>query len=1737
MALRNLHSDGGIEDRAAQLREIVHEKLSLAPQDKFFTLLRKVAEYYPLIVDQYLPTKIFANYSFLSSVDQVTVLELLAMRAELANRVFPALHAQVVGTLRSMSDLQRVALYNLLLQLVPKLSSDFVRSTHSTFVSPAALTSLATTPDGRVAFYSLCIALHDNHEAALGKAAVDSLLHTIVAGVEDSSLFVRDLIVRFCDNEARLPADGLARFHKLLSAAHVEGAGKTWLQHSAVLMLALCHRNPDFSRTDIMFPPLTQCTFRQASIGTVQGPSSSLGSLTLGGGGVMTPMFSSQVPVSKLLHMPPSLGGFRRVENNDEEAAASDAPRSQIRMIASQSASVNRLFLPTQQGQFASFEASVRPSAVPSSLMFAPDASQGSGVPSEVRPLRRRFLATQEETLVKRHILHASRVRQERQVYDSREKTRLANSLVLFRSYREGEVPDVQISLQSLVVPLQALCLFDPETASMTMTLMGEGIVQKLCTLASSVPVVNTATIPRSVGAIVPSLFNDMAPSITAQSARTLRDDVRAALTTTMLRSSSFPGLIKFAHEMLLALVAANPSPLPPFEAIFGSCVAAGCVESALLLTERCLEALGKTPGAAASNTTRVGWVYYFMELRRNGEDGVAGMAAKSFVPMRDVFASYLAKTEQGDYDGAVKEVSSIIAALQQSGTAADLIVIEALEHEKRRALSLLMQWEPIVASFQNDPERALWCREKEHDVEMLINALTKTRQSAALLGAFDKFGGEVAGEYLLQRASLQFAQRDFASAKRLAQSSMMSGLARDGGVSNPSVLHAIFLAASLWETSSVLIAAPASTTQLVSGALLEVVDRFVANVELPAEASQWDDLLYTLDLIHGASTHALARNAEHQRSFSRHASQVSASVHARAGSSLCRFAASNAAAKVFLSRALAKKQEFDAELWAAVVQTTAWRLYFTSPPSTLRGLFGEVLKSIRTHGERVAAGTLSETCFARVEADFWPIFARALLKHEGITVQNSAEIVALTTKSITKMNLVRTQSCAEDLFSLCQAVLGASRGEAQLDDETADSFGGEMAKALLRSLEQFRSVRARASFPALLSLVHEERHQAARKELAARSGAVPTWMVLPWTAQLLSTLMHCPFGATVASLVTRLAVHHPQTVFYPYNCARDEIESLARSPSAAPEVILCLKSVSEIMEGGGLSSIRAFARHLHHLHNPELRLKQWLEEIRLELAAATGPLEIEKQLRAQRLVAMMQADCFDAAGCGPFNRNFIGQWAAQVMDGLAKHGGVLQYNADHFKKLFELMKQSIRYDSSVVPISSFSETLANLDLARDGSNCLDVPQQPFHYLRGDFPAPLPRVISFDKNVLIMASAQKPKRLTAYGTDGRAHQFLVKGGDDLRLDERIEQLFTAINTLASSGSSLPAFSSIRTYSVIPVTKHIGLVQWVGNTEQLKEVIEKQMHRECAPGTRDQLTVLSHPSTVHYRSFVDGLDVPNAAYKKLLERQPHLRYLFAFQSVSNKRCEHTQRVADWIGAIYPFYLRDGLEAICDDHSSFYKLRQRFCASLAGLSVASYVLGIGDRHLENFLVDKSTGQVVAIDFGHAFGSATTLLSIPELMPFRLSPQMVHVLGPLGTDMLAPHMSRTIKVMRDQKALLLSIASLFLSEPLHVWQKETTVWKPLSAVAREKVDTVRRKLDCENPVRILCDDVRRNGVVERYGMTQDVIRVAEGEPQKREVSQLRLRDEDFVDMLIDLATDVNIAGHTWVGWSPFF
>ena len=56
---------------------------------------------------------------------------------------------------------------------------------------------------------------------------------------------------------------------------------------------------------------------------------------------------------------------------------------------------------------------------------------------------------------------------------------------------------------------------------------------------------------------------------------------------------------------------------------------------------------------------------------------------------------------------------------------------------------------------------------------------------------------------------------------------------------------------------------------------------------------------------------------------------------------------------------------------------------------------------------------------------------------------------------------------------------------------------------------------------------------------------------------------------------------------------------------------------------------------------------------------------------------------------------------------------------------------------------------------------------------------------------------------------------------------------------------------------------------------------------------------------------------------------------------------------------------------------------------------YVIGLGDRHGDNILIHTHTGEVTHIDFECIFEKGAKL-AVPELVPFRLTPNIVHAFG---------------------------------------------------------------------------------------------------------------------------------------------
>ena len=113
------------------------------------------------------------------------------------------------------------------------------------------------------------------------------------------------------------------------------------------------------------------------------------------------------------------------------------------------------------------------------------------------------------------------------------------------------------------------------------------------------------------------------------------------------------------------------------------------------------------------------------------------------------------------------------------------------------------------------------------------------------------------------------------------------------------------------------------------------------------------------------------------------------------------------------------------------------------------------------------------------------------------------------------------------------------------------------------------------------------------------------------------------------------------------------------------------------------------------------------------------------------------------------------------------------------------------------------------------------------------------------------------------------------------------------------------------------------------------------------------------------------------------------------------------------------------------------RTTYTRSLAVMSMVGYILGLGDRHPSNLMMDRITGKIVHIDFGDCFESAILREKYPEKVPFRLTRMLSYAMEVSGIEGSFRITSENVmRVLRDNKESLLAILEAFAYDPLINW-----------------------------------------------------------------------------------------------------
>ncbi|CAL4109019.1 unnamed protein product, partial [Meganyctiphanes norvegica] len=260
-----------------------------------------------------------------------------------------------------------------------------------------------------------------------------------------------------------------------------------------------------------------------------------------------------------------------------------------------------------------------------------------------------------------------------------------------------------------------------------------------------------------------------------------------------------------------------------------------------------------------------------------------------------------------------------------------------------------------------------------------------------------------------------------------------------------------------------------------------------------------------------------------------------------------------------------------------------------------------------------------------------------------------------------------------------------------------------------------------------------------------------------------------------------------------------------------------------------------------------------------------------------------------------------------------------------------------------------------------------------------------PFITSWDSQCTLVGGINIPKRLTQYRSDGTRSFELLKGKDDIRQDAVMEQVFGIANKLLLQNRETREKSlSIRTYQVVPLSQRSGLIQWCDNTQP-------------------------------FGHYVIGEDKKGGAHKTYYPNDLNATQCRKKMNEITKSGSHDNKLQVFMAILerfHPVFRHFFFENFPSPHK-WYQTRLAYTRSVATNSMVGYILGLGDRHVENILVDKNTAELIHIDLGIAFEMGQ-ILPTPETIPFRLTQETGNTVTIIGKE-IGLHLISTSKEIR--------------------------------------------------------------------------------------------------------------------------
>ncbi|XP_038296990.1 DNA-dependent protein kinase catalytic subunit isoform X2 [Canis lupus familiaris] len=1775
-------------------------------EDKFIVCLNKVVKNFPPLADRFMNAVFFLLPKF-HGVMKTLCLEVVLCRAEEITNIYLELKSKdFIQVMRHRDDERQKVCLDIIYKMMAKLKPVELRDLLNSVVEFISHPS----PVCREQMYNILMWIHDNYRDPESQADDDSrevfklAKDVLIQGLIDENAGLQLIIRNFWSHETRLPSNTLDRL-LALNSLYSPKIEVHFLSLATDFLLEMTSLSPDYANP-VFEHPLSECEFQEYTIDSDWRFRST----------VLTPMFietqasqstlqtrtqerslPAQGVMARQIRATQQQYDFTPTQTADGRSSFNWLTGSSIDSLvdytvsSSDSSSSSLLFAQkrNEKSQRAPLK-SVGPDFGEKKLGLPGDKvdnkAKGIDNRTEILRLRRRFIKDQEKLSLIYARKGIAEQKREKEI-KSELKMKHDAQVILYRSYRQGDLPDIQIKYSSLITPLQAVAQRDPVIAKQLFGSLFSGIIKEM------------------------DKYKTMSEknNITQK----LLQDFSHFLNSTF---SFFPPFVSCIQEISCQhtdLLSLDPG------SIRASCLASLQQPVGVRLLEEALLHLGpqEPPAKQFKGRMRVSpdvvrWMELAKLYRSIGEYDILRGIFSSEIGTKQITQSAILAEARSDYSEAAKQYNEALNKEEWVDGEPTEAEKDFWELASLDCYNQLAEWKSLAycsivsVDNENPPDlNKMWSEPFYQEtylpymIRSKLKLLLQGEADQSLLTFIDEAVNKdlqkalIELHYSQELSLLYILQDDIDRAKYYIENCIQIFMQNYSSIdvllhrSRLTKLQSVQTMIEIQEFISFIsrqgnLSSQAPLKRLLKSWTNRYPDARMDPVHI------WDDIItnrcFFLSKIEEKLTlplgdHSLSMDEERDSSDKMEVQEQGEEVCSLIKN--CMFSM-----KMKMVESARKQHNFSLamkllkELRRESKTRDDWQVkwvhtYCRLSHSRIQGqsCLQQILSALKTvsllagestssyfsknvlafHDQNILLGTTysiianalrrEPACLAEIEESR----ARRILDLSGSSLENAEKVIAVLyqrafhhlseavrTAEEEAQPSLRGQGPVASLTDAYMTLADFCDQQLRKEEESASvtesvelqTYPGLVVDNMLKALK-LHSSEARLKFPRLLQIIElypEETLSLMTKEISS----IPCWQFIGWISHMVA-LLDQEEAVAVQCTVEEIADNYPQAIVYPFIISSESYSFKDTSTGHKnKEFVARIKTKLDL---GGV--IQDFISALEQLSNPEMLFKDWTDDMKAELAKnPVNKKNIEKMY--ERMYAALGD--LRAPGLGAFRRRFIQVFGKEFDKHFGKGGSKLPgMKLRDFGSITDSLFYKMCTDSK--PPGNLKECSPwmsdfKVEFLR---NELEIPGQ--YDGKGK---PLPeyhaRIAGFDERIKVMASIRKPKRIIIRGHDEKEYPFLVKGGEDLRQDQRIEQLFEVMNVLLSQDTACSQRNmQLKTYHVIPMTSRLGLIEWIENTLTLKDFLLSNMSRE------EKAAYTSDPKA------------PPCEYRDWLAKMSGKYDVGAYMSMF-KAASRTETVTSFRrreSRVPADLLKRAFLKMSTGPAAFLALRSHFASSHALMCISHWILGIGDRHLNNFMVSMETGGLIGIDFGHAFGSATQFLPVPELMPFRLTRQFINLMLPMKeAGVVYSIMVHALRAFRSHSDLLTNTMDVFVKEPSFDWKnfeqkmlkkggswiQEINVteknWYP-----RQKIHYAKRKLAGANPAVITCDELFLGH--EKALAFGDYVAVARGSKDhniRAQQPENGLSEEAQVKCLIDQATDPNILGRTWIGWEPW-